>query len=321
VAWTGPWLLAVAAVIAFLWFTPFYAFIEGCGEVRAVASMRLRQAVALAALGWTALLLHHGLYAPALMIMGQTGAGLFFLASRRRLLMGLLRYPARADAIRWNLEVWPFQWRIAVSWMSSYLAAQIFIPILFVLRGPVEAGQMGMSLSITGYLTVLALAWSSTKTTPFGSMIARREFAGLDRLFNRALSQSVMAFVAIALFACGVAALLPEVAPNLAARMVSPRLFVVLVLAAGASCVVQSMGTLLRSFKREPFLAQSLVVASLTLLLAALTAGRWGNAGAAFSYLAATAVVGLPFAWVIFARARRGYRLANAVPVFAGEEG
>jgi hypothetical protein len=67
------------------------------------------------------------------------------------------------------------------------------------------------------------------------------------------------------------------------------------------------MATLLRSFKSEPFLAQSLVVAVLTLLLAAWTAPRWSNAGAAFSYLVATAVVGLPFAGIIFVRARRGY--------------
>jgi hypothetical protein len=34
---------------------------------------------------------------------------------------------------------------------------------------------------------------------------------------------------------------------------------------------------------------------------------RWGNRGAALSYLAATAAVGLPFALAVFARARRGY--------------
>jgi O-antigen/teichoic acid export membrane protein len=75
---------------------------------------------------------------------------------------------------------------------------------------------------------------------------------------------------------------------------------------------VQSLATLLRSFKSEPFLVQSLVVASLTLLLAALTAPQWGNAGVTFSYLVATAGIGLPFAWTIFARARRGYLLTDA---------
>lgn len=71
--------------------------------------------------------------------------------------------------------------------------------------------------------------------------------------------------------------------------------------------MVQSLATLLRSFKYEPLLIQSLVVASLTLALTALTAPRWGNAGAALSCFVATAVVGLPFALAVFLRARRGY--------------
>jgi O-antigen/teichoic acid export membrane protein len=100
---------------------------------------------------------------------------------------------------------------------------------------------------------------------------------------------------------------LPVLAPRLATRIVSPRLFAVLVIAAGANCVVQSLATLLRSFKSEPFLRQSLVVALLTLLLATLTASRWGNVGVTLSYLTASAIVGLPFAATIFMQARRGY--------------
>lgn len=307
VAWQGPWLTAVLASAVGLWCTPFYSFLEGCGQVRAVAAMRLRQAVAACVLAWVTLLLHHGLYSPTLVIAGQTVTGLLFLSTHRHLLGRLLSHPAGAAAISWSREVWPFQWRIAVSWMCSFFTVQIFIPLLFALRGAVEAGQMGMSVSITGYMTVLALAWSSTKSTPFGRMIARREFQKLDRLFLRTLGQSLAVFLVMAVLCCGLAALLPAFAPGLAARMVSPQMFVVLVLAAGANCAVQSLATVLRAFKREPFLGQSLTVASITLLLAAVTARRLGIAGAAFSYLTATGLVGLPVALRIYVKARHEY--------------
>jgi O-antigen/teichoic acid export membrane protein len=81
----------------------------------------------------------------------------------------------------------------------------------------------------------------------------------------------------------------------------------VLVAAAGANCAIQSLATLLRSFKKEPFLIQSLIASSLTLALVALTAPRWGSAGAAFSYLTATAGFALPSALTIFTRARQAY--------------
>ena len=319
VAWQGPWLLAVVVSMVGLWCQPFYSFLDGCGQVRAVAALRLRQAAAGMVLAWAAMLLHHGLYAPALVIAGQCGTGLFFLAARRRLLTGLLRYPAGDASIRWRREVWPFQWRIAVSWMCSYLTIQVFIPILFALRGPVEAGQMGMSLSITGYMTSLVLPWISTKATPFGCMIAERRFQGLDQLFLRTLGQALAVFCMIALAAGLGVSLLTVAAPRLAARMVSPELFALLLVAAGANCVVQSLGTLLRSFKREPFLAQSLAVASLTLLLAALTAPRWGNTGVTLSYLAAMAGISLPSALAIFTHARRGYLAIRPLAASEGE--
>jgi hypothetical protein len=301
------------------WCIPFYSFLDGCGEVRAVALMRLRQAATSILLAWGAMLLHHGLYSPALVILGQFAVGAHFVAARRRLLLGLLRHPAREAAICWSREVWPFQWRIAVSWICSYFTIQAFIPILFALRGPVEAGQMGMSLSITGYMAGLVLPWITTKATPFGRLIAQRDFAELDRLFQRTLGQAMAVFALLALVATALAALVTVLAPRLAARMVSPQLFAVLVLASGAGCVVQSLGTLLRSFKREPFLVQSLLVAGLTLLLAALTAQRWGSTGVTFGYLAATAGIGLPCAWAIFARTRRGYLAMTPLGIQGGE--
>ncbi len=319
VAWQWPWLLAVAAAMGGLWCQPFYSFLDGCGQIRAVAALRLRQAVVGMAAAWTAMMLHHGLYSPALVLVGQLVAGLFFLSTRRPLLMGLLRHPASEAAIHWSREIWPFQWRIAVSWMCSYFTIQVFIPILFALRGPIEAGKMGMSLSITGYMTSLVLPWITTKATPFGRLIAQREFECLDRLFRRTLGQSLAIFSIIAFGAGAGAALLTVVAPKLSSRMVSPQLFAVLLLAAGANCVVQSLATLLRSFKREPFLRQSLVVAALTLILAVFAAPRWGNTGVSLSYLAATAGIALPSALAIFARTRRSYLALGPLALSGGK--
>jgi O-antigen/teichoic acid export membrane protein len=313
VDWQWPWIAAIVASVAGLWCVPYYSFIEGCGHVRAVAAMQLRQAIAYAGLAWTAMVLHHGLFAPALVIAGQVGIGLHFLFGHRRLLFGLLRHSSREAAIQWRSEVWPFQWRIAVSWMCSYFTVQILIPILFALRGPVQAGQVGMSLSITGYISVLALAWTSTKATPFGSLIARGEFERLAQLFRRAIAQSMAVFAAIALLALAAVALLPAAAPRLAARMVPVSLFALLVTGAAANHFTQNLAILLRSFKQEPFLAQSLVVAALNIALAAVAIPKFGALGAALSYLLATGGAGLPIAWIVYRRARRGYLNVSSV--------
>jgi hypothetical protein len=313
VAWLGPWICVVLASSVGLWCLPFFSFLEGCGQIRAVATLRLQQAVASATLAWTAMVLHHGLFSPALVILGQVGIGLLFLSRYRRLLGGLLRLPIAHRAIAWGREVWPFQWRIAISWLCAYFTVQAFIPLLFAIRGPVEAGQMGMSLSITSYMGSLVLPWITTKATPFGRMIAGQEFLQLDRLFRRTIRQAFAVFSLLALGVCAGAFSLPHFAPHLSARLVAPPLFVVLVLGSGANCFVQSAAVLLRSFKREPFLLQSLAVSALTMCLAFLTAPRWGSTGAAMSYFIATACVALPSALAIFLRVRRGYLAHPAV--------
>src|SRR5271168_3722252 len=70
VAWQAPWcLVALAATLTFQ-IDPVLSFLEGCGYVANVARLRLAQAMLGALLMWLALSTRHGLFAPAMMILG-----------------------------------------------------------------------------------------------------------------------------------------------------------------------------------------------------------------------------------------------------------
>src|SRR5712692_8264207 len=131
VAWHGPWVVAVLATAVLFLLNPFFSFLEGCGLVWQVGRIRFGQALLGAAMSWGALLAHHGLYSPGMVNLGYAAAGMAFLYSRRNLCLGLLRYPVREQAISWRSEVWPFQWKIAVSWISGYFSMTVLTPILF----------------------------------------------------------------------------------------------------------------------------------------------------------------------------------------------
>lgn len=300
VAWHGPWVIAALATAILFLLNPFFSFLEGCGQVWQVGRMRFGQAFLGAAMSWGALLVHHGLYSPAMVIIGCVAVAVVFLWSRRKLLMALLRHPRCEGAVSWRAEVWPFQWKIAVSWLCSYFTIQIFTPVLFLYRGPAEAGQLGMSISITTSLSMLVLAWMSTKASPFGQMIARAEFQQLRRLFFRTLRQALVLLAGMAA-ACELAVVaLHYLFPRLATRMVSPQIFVLLLLTCVSAFVVQSMAIYLRSFKREPFLVQSIVIAALSVLLSLLTVRAFGTTGIALSYFLCTGIVGMIFGATIF---------------------
>jgi hypothetical protein len=308
VAWHGPWVVAVLATAVSFLLNPFFSFLEGCGLVWQVARARFCQYVLGATLSWAALLAHHGLYSPAMVTIGYAAAGVAFLYSRRHLCLALLRYPAGERAVSWRSEVWPFQWKIAVSWACAFYTIQIFTPVLFAYRGAAEAGQFGLSLSITGYLSMLVLAWMSTKAAPFGQMVARGDLSQVKGLFFRTLRQSLVVLVGMSA-ACEAGVLAVQYwFPRLAARMASPQIFALLLLTSVSAFIVQSMAIYLRSFKREPFLMQSIVVAASTLTLAVLAGKAWGIVGVAVSYFICAGVIGLIYGVAVFRRNRAGNR-------------
>ncbi len=308
VAWHGPWAVAVFATAFLFLLNPFCSFLEGCGQVWQVGRMRLGQALLGAAMSWGALLAHHGLYSPGMVNIGYAAAGLAFLYSRRKLCLGLLRYAAREQAVSWRNEIWPFQWKIAVSWIGAYFSFTIFTPIIFAYRGPTEAGQIGMSLSITGYLSTVVLAWMSTKATPFGMLVAQRKFAELDRVFFRTLKQSLTVLLVLLMLTMLSVIGAQYLLPKIAARMAPPPVLALLLLSMISMFVVQSEAVYLRAFRNEPFMWQSAIVAALTTGVALLLAPRWGLVGAGVTYLACTGIVGLLWATAIFQAKRQAWR-------------
>ena len=60
---------------------------------------------------------------------------------------------------------------------------------------------MGMSLSLVNAILNVAISWISTKSAPFGTLIARKEYQQLDRTFFKALWQAFAVSLAGALTA------------------------------------------------------------------------------------------------------------------------
>jgi hypothetical protein len=313
ISWQLPWIAAVLATTFTFQMDPLFAFLEGCGRIPQVARMRFTQAFAGSLMAWTALCLHHGLFAPAMIISGQAIAGGCFLFTQRRLLLPLLRHNTFGHIVSWRREIWPFQWRIAISWLCGYFIFQLFNPVLFAYRGATEAGRMGMSLSIASALSAVAISWMSTKSSPFGTLIARGEFGTLDRLFFRTLWQSAL------LLAAGAAVLLLGLAvvaqrfPYLAVRVLPLPVFGLLLATVFCNHFVFSEALYLRAHKREPFLPVSIAIGVLTACSTLLLGKLWGAQGVTLGYFCTSGVFGLAFGTYIFMTKRREWHQASAL--------
>ena len=305
-AWRVPWTLLGVMTAGLLFASPLSAIVEGTGQVADVALMRTVQNVVSSTALWAALLLGWKLYAASICAAARLLCVFAWLSGRYGGFLQDLFAAGHPDGqIGWRREIWPFQWRIGVSWLSGYFIGQLFNPIMFAFHGAVAAGQMGMSLAVAGGVSSIALAWVNTKAAPFGQMIARRDFQQLDRTFFRCLWQSC-AMVALVSAGAFLAVLyLRSIHHPFAQRVLDPLPFGLILLTMVLNHVVVSEAIYLRAHKEEPFLWTAVAIGALTALSAYLVGRPCGALGMAIAYLTVNLVVGLGVGSVIFVKKRR----------------
>lgn len=308
VAWRLPWVSVVCITAGILIVSPFFALLEGCGFVAEVAFMRIFQSILGNACLWVALTLHWGLFAAGMVNgVGIVWGGIWLWRNQRTLLHDLLRTPKQHAPISWWQEIWPFQWRVALSWLSGYFIFQIFNPLLFAFSGAVAAGQMGMSLSIMGAVSGVAIAWVATKAAPFGQLIAQRKFRQLDHIFFPALWQSVC----VAVLGCGsfwlITVYLYSTENPLAQRILPPLPLGLLAITTILNQIVFAEAIYLRAHKQEPFLFISIVTGLLTATLAYILGYYFGATGMMAGYCMVTIIISLFGGSLIFFYKRRSW--------------
>lgn len=305
VFWRVPWYAAALAASLTFQLDPILSFMEGCGFVPNVARLRLIQAVIGSTLAWMTLALHHGLFAPAMIMLGNAGVASIWIFRRRLLLLPLLRHDPGQYRIQWLREVWPFQWRIAVSWLSGYFIFQLYNPVLFAFHGPVVAGQMGMSLSLASALLTIAISWVNTKAAPFGTMIARKEYAKLDRLFFQSLKQSFTVCAIGAVTAWSGVIYLNWAHLPFAHRVLEPFSLGILLATAPLNAIIFAEATYLRAHKQEKLLLNSVLGAILIGASTYFLGRSYGALGVVSGTLLVNLAFGLPFATYVFFKYRR----------------
>jgi hypothetical protein len=172
-----------------------------------------------------------------------------------------------------------------LSWLSGYFISQTFNPVLFAFRGPVTAGQMGMTLNLCTAIMNVSIAWMSTKSSPFGGMVAKRQWDLLDSAFFKTFRQSLVVLVCIDVAACACLTVWNHSGSVYAGRFLRPPIFGILLLATLFNHVTFCEAFYLRTHKKEPLLWSAILVALLTLVSTFLLVRPFGAAGVAVGYM------------------------------------
>jgi O-antigen/teichoic acid export membrane protein len=296
IAWQWPWAALCLVVAVDLWTLPLWSLLEGCNQIKSVYGLRFIRAVIGSAIAWPMIAMGAGLWSLPIST-GVSLAVVTVMLFRRhgRFFESVLRNkPSQDHVISWRQEVWPMQWRIAVSWLSGYFCFYLFVPVLFKFYGPIPAGQMGMTFNVITSMSSIAGMFVQTKVPSFGILIAQRKWAELDSLALRVGVSSVLITLlgSIALFLIVLWLNLSGYA--LAHRILSPGTLFLFLATTVIMQATMPMSTYLRAHRREPLMWISLASGLLVGGAVILSGMYWGATGMGWSYLLVTLLFTLP---------------------------
>ena len=293
IQWRFPWVvLTINAVITFF-FLPLLSIIEGLGFVKEIAKYKLVYQFINMFLLWVFLSVGAKLYSASFAGICSFLVLIILVWKKFRTTLIQIWNLLGEEKISYKLEIFPYQWKMALSGISGFFIFQLFNPVVFANEGAVVAGQMGMSLTLLNAIQNLSMSWINTKVFCFSELIALRRYFELDRIFNKVLKQSVfisgflLALVFITIFIFRESNIYIKNI-NIADRFLDYKPMFFLALSLFLNQFVFSWATYLRCHKREPYMWLSIITAVLCLLSTFLLGNIFGVLGITFGYFIIT---------------------------------
>lgn len=265
-SWLVPWMLLVLFSSINLFISPFFAVLEGMGYVGQVSFIRLIQSIC----GYTLLsiLLIFKLGLMAIPAIAGTSAVLSIIFIYKRYKKILFRNNINYsldNKISWYRDIFPFQWKIALTWLSGYLIFQLFNPMLFAHQGAIEAGKVGLTLAMFNAMLSLSMSWITAKSPTMARLVAEKNKAELNKLFRVLILRSgILNFLTITGFIITII-ILKHYDLKITERISDVGILFVLLLSSIANHITFSMSIYMRAHKEEPMIWNSMVVGLMSL--------------------------------------------------------
>lgn len=295
--WLGPWVVLTLSTAINLYLSALLTVLEGSGELAGVARMRLAQSMIGYLLMWGGLSLGAALWAVPLIPLAAAVYTLRWLQRHDHPLLQFRKSTQlNCQLPNWRRDIFPFQWRIALSWMSGYFIFQLFTPIAFAKQGPVEAGRLGITLAVFNALLTVGMSWVNAKSPLMAAHISRNERLQLNILFVSVTRRSMIFTALMATMAIVALALLGKISPAAANRFASVPVASCIAVVTLINTFIFSAAGYMRAHKEEPMLWAS-VVSGLATLLATAVGSSFGVLPMMLLYMLVTICVSLP--WTI----------------------
>ena len=301
--WLTVWVLLVFAFAINLALSSRLAICEGLGEVGQVAQLRLGQSIIGYSILWLLLVYGAGLWAIVAVPLTNAVGTLWWL-SQRRLSKSFGMRPANStvdSSYSYVRDVFPLQWRIAISWVSGFFIFSFLTPVVFAKLGEIEAGKFGLGMTIFTAISTVGMSWISAKIPVFSGHIARQERSQLNSLFYIQATRAVGVTSLCSAIFLVVVQLGGHFAPMFLDRLPSMSSLFLLAMAAIGNCAIFALAAYMRAHQEEPMVLVSITSALLISSSVFLTAPV-GMTAILAAYSGIILFVVLPWTLLLFLR-------------------
>ena len=268
VQWHYQWFLFALCVSVNLPLNTRLALIEGCGSVLKVWQLRALQEWIAGIVLLVCLAMGLKLWSLSLAWLARALVSLFFVYENNNIFLDANYISSdQGTKFNWKHDVWPFQWRIALSILSGFLIFRSFSPIIMLVRGPILAGQFGLAIAIMNLLIAFSTAWPSSQAVKYGFFISQGKVTELlSEIKRMVINSSALAFILFVFSSAAIVCLIHQYG-QFSTRLPPATVTVIVLLNALIHHIVICFAIPLRAERREPLLAVSVIGSVITAVL------------------------------------------------------
>ncbi len=305
--WLWPWIVLLIGTALNMMALPFFAVVEGSGEISEVYSIRLLQGLIGSIFCWLVLMSGGDLWAASMAPTLSAMISFIWIYKKRPQLFKITLLKEASKKFNWSKEIWPLQWRIGINWISLFLMSQLCTPILFYFQNSIVAGQMGLSLTIAHMLGILSQSWITRRVPHMSQAAAKKEWRILDDLFKKDFVRSMFVFLLGVFFIIvGHRVISQTIYAN---RVLQFWPFLGLLIFSFFYYINIALAIQLRSYRKEPLVWVSMV-GGLLIFIATAIAAKYFSVNEVILVMLATQVLLIsPASIYIWRNRNREYRL------------
>ncbi|MFO1063007.1 MAG: hypothetical protein U0892_03940 [Pirellulales bacterium] len=315
--WTLPYTCMVIASALTVAYSPAMSILEGAGYRESVYRSRLLQMMTGHIAVWTALALGLKYWALAC----AAGVQLFWTLYPpfvmhaeffRRFRSGdhssnLIEdvKAEREPTFSWMRDVVPLQWRVALISAIYHFATQFFAIIVYEFDSKAEGGRLGMTLSVTGAIQSMALAWIYTKFSTVAQKHGQGEREEAGTMWRRTLVVSLGLLTVALTTAIGLVAALPLLGRGWETGFISPAQMAILAVGCISNHVIATTSFYVLARKDKPFMFPTLFGYSITAACVWLFGYLYSTTGVVSAYSLTMTLITLPLYMSRYSRYRK----------------